>query len=62
MPAAQLKATTMDPAKRTLLRVTIAEQDREQTAERVESLMGRKPGLRFAFIQENAAFAADLDV
>ena len=62
MPAAQLKATTMDPAKRTLLRVTIAEQDREQTAERVESLMGRKPELRFAFIQENAAFAGELDV
>ncbi len=62
MPAAQLKATTMDPAKRTLLRVTIAEQDRLQTAERVESLMGRKPELRFAFIQENAAFAGDLDV
>jgi topoisomerase-4 subunit B len=62
MPAAQLKATTMDPAKRTLLRVTIAEQDRVRTAERVESLMGRKPELRFAFIQENAAFATDLDV
>ena len=62
MPAAQLKATTMDPAKRTLLRVTIAEHDRLQTAERVESLMGRKPELRFAFIQENAAFAGELDV
>ncbi|MCH7942221.1 MAG: DNA topoisomerase IV subunit B [Proteobacteria bacterium] len=62
MPAAQLKATTMDPAKRTLLRVCIAEDARQSTADRVESLMGRKPELRFAFIQENAEFVADLDV
>ena len=62
MPAAQLKATTMDPAKRTLHRVRIADDERQKTADRVESLMGRKPELRFAFIQENAAFAGDLDV
>ena len=62
MPAAQLKSTTMDPAKRTLHRVRIADDDRQKTAERVESLMGRKPELRFAFIQENAEFVSDLDV
>ncbi len=68
MPPAQLKETTMTPAKRTLLRVTIAGQDEDSgmaqasTAQRVEALMGRKPELRFAFIQENASLARDLDV
>ena len=60
MPAAQLKATTMDPATRTLLRIRV--EDRAETDSRVESLMGRRPELRFAFIQENARFVADLDV
>jgi len=69
MPPAQLKETTMDPTKRTLLRVTIpsgrTEEDHEEAkdvARLVESLMGRKPELRFAFIQERAKFATDLDV
>ncbi|EME70140.1 DNA topoisomerase IV subunit B [Paramagnetospirillum caucaseum] len=69
MPPAQLKETTMDPAKRTLLRVTIpsgrTEEDHEEAkdvARLVESLMGRKPELRFQFIQERAKFATDLDV
>jgi topoisomerase-4 subunit B len=58
MPPRNLKDTTMDPEKRTLLRVT----DADKAAELVECLMGRKPELRFAFIQENAQFAHDLDV
>ena len=62
MPAAQLKTTTMDPAERTLLRVRVPRDRKAETDERVESLMGRKPELRFAFIQENAEFAGDLDV
>jgi topoisomerase-4 subunit B len=69
MPARQLKDTTMDPGKRTLLRVTIAgEGDRnpgaeaKNTADLIERLMGRKPELRFAFIQENARFVRELDV
>ena len=70
MPPAQLKETTMDPAKRTLLRVIIphgrTEEDHEEakdTARMVESLMGRKPELRFQFIQERAKFVtAELDV
>ena len=62
MMPAQLKETTMDPAKRTLARVTLPRS--EETVESlVETLMGRKPELRFRFIQENAEFAADdLDV
>ena len=34
----------------------------KRTAKLVESLMGRKPELRLAYIQENAKFARDLDV
>jgi topoisomerase-4 subunit B len=66
MPPANLKETTMDPGKRTLLRVEVPEKDEpkevKRTAKLVESLMGRKPELRLAYIQENAKFARDLDV
>jgi topoisomerase-4 subunit B len=69
MPARQLKETTMDPARRTLLRVTIvgddgkdAAADEKEAADIIERLMGRKPELRFAFIQENARFVEELDV
>jgi topoisomerase IV subunit B len=64
MMAAQLKETTMDPAKRTLLRVVLLADDREGTADSVERLMGTKAESRFAFISEKAEFASDdlLDV
>jgi topoisomerase IV subunit B len=64
MMAAQLKETTMDPSKRTLLRVVLAEKDFKSTAKAVERLMGNKAEARFDFIQENAAFASEqlLDV
>ena len=60
MSAAQLKETTMDPTKRHLLRVILVNEDREETADCVERLMGNKPEARFAFIQEKAAFAVEL--
>ena len=65
MPARNLKDTTMNPKTRSLLRVTIPAKGKdgfEATLELVESLMGRKPELRFDFIQKNAKFARDLDV
>ncbi len=64
MMPAQLKETTMDPNKRTLLRVVLLADDREGTADLVERLMGTKPEARFAFISEKAEFASDdlLDV
>ena len=64
MMAAQLKETTMDPSKRTLLRVTLAEADSKATASSVERLMGNKAEARFEFIQANAEFASEelLDV
>jgi topoisomerase-4 subunit B len=73
MPARYLKATTMDPAQRTLLRVTLPAkpdpaaielpaEEFERTKALVETLMGRRPELRFDYIQKNARFARDLDV
>jgi topoisomerase-4 subunit B len=64
MMAAQLKETTMDPKKRTLLRVKVLETDRKATDSSVERLMGNKPEARFDFIQERAEFASEdlLDV
>jgi topoisomerase IV subunit B len=62
MPASYLKETTMDPARRTLLKVMLADDSEKSvqraTAKLVEQLMGRKPEERFKFIQENAKFAA----
>jgi topoisomerase-4 subunit B len=62
MPPMSLKETTMAPEKRTLLRVIIPKGETGMTAERVESLMGKKPELRLAFIQEHAPEAQNLDV
>ncbi|MBE7186558.1 MAG: DNA topoisomerase IV subunit B, partial [Methylobacterium mesophilicum] len=60
MPMRDLKDTTMDPARRTLLRVAVLEEDRDETAGTVERLMGNKPEARFAFIQNRAREAAEL--
>ena len=62
MPPAQLKETTMDPARRTLLRVEIAEDAGTATARRVEELMGRRPESRLAFIQTHADRVTALDL
>jgi len=64
MMAAQLKETTMDPRKRMLLRVVLAEKELKPTEKAVERLMGTKAEARFEFIQENAEFAREelLDV
>ena len=69
MPPHQLKETTMDPSKRTLLRVVIphktTEEEQEEfafTADMVQRLMGNKPEHRFQFIQEHAKFVENLDV
>ena len=64
MMAGQLKETTMDRKKRTLLRVMLLTDDRADTADSVERLMGTKAEARFAFIQEKAEFTREelLDV
>jgi len=69
MPPRQLKETTMDPATRTLLKVTVPPRhsaediaDFRDTDRLVERLMGRNPEHRFEFIQEHARFVDDIDV
>jgi len=52
MPASVLKETTMDPAKRFLLRVSIS--NLEQTDSVIERLMGKDAAPRFKFIQEHS--------
>jgi len=56
MMAGQLKETTMDPKKRTLLRVDVIDTEKD-TKDAVEALMGTRPEARFRFIQERAEFA-----
>jgi len=62
MDAKDLKETTMDPTSRKLIRVTIDEDEPGETGDLVERLMGKKPELRYQYIQENARFVEELDV
>ncbi|MEP2715350.1 DNA topoisomerase IV subunit B [Pseudophaeobacter sp.] len=62
MDAKDLKETTMDPSTRKLIRVTIDEDEPGETGDLVERLMGKKPELRYQYIQENAKFVEELDV
>lgn len=69
MPPQQLRDTTMDPGKRTLIRVELPNRAFEEnldearrTAKTVDTLMGKKPELRFAYIQENARFVEEIDI
>ncbi|MGI1663429.1 DNA topoisomerase IV subunit B [Palleronia sp. KMU-117] len=62
MDAKDLKDTTMNPATRKLIRVTVGDEIPGETEDLVERLMGKKPELRFQFIQENARFVEELDV
>ena len=62
MDAKDLKDTTMNPATRVLIKVTIDEDEPGETGDLVERLMGKKPELRFQYIQENAQFVEGLDV
>ncbi|MBK9011769.1 DNA topoisomerase IV subunit B [Novosphingobium sp.] len=52
----QLRETTMDPAKRSLLRITLPPEyeGRAAVKELVDKLMGRDPAQRFMFIQNRA--------
>ena len=62
MDAKDLKETTMNKISRQLIRINIDEDEPGQTDDLVERLMGKKPELRFQYIQENAKFVEDLDV
>ncbi|MEH6787167.1 MAG: DNA topoisomerase IV subunit B [Paracoccus sp. (in: a-proteobacteria)] len=62
MDAKDLKDTTMNPKTRKLIRVSIDDDEGGETGDLVERLMGKKPELRFEYIQENARFVEELDV
>jgi topoisomerase-4 subunit B len=62
MDAKDLKDTTMNPATRRLIRVAIDDDLPGETGDLVERLMGKKPELRFDYIQQNARFVDELDV
>ena len=62
MDAKDLKETTMDPSSRKLIRVSIDDEEPGETSNLVDQLMGKKPELRFQYIQENAKFANELDI
>ena len=57
MNPGQLKETTMDPASRSLIKITLPGQyeDRQPIKDLVERLMGRDPAMRFKFIQARAS-------
>jgi len=55
-----LKETTLDPARRRILKVTIPEKTKAENT--IAGLMGRDASVRYRFIMENARNAEDLDV
>jgi len=62
MDAKDLKDTTMDPLSRKLIRVSLQDDEPGETEDLVERLMGKRPEMRFQYIQENARFVEELDV
>lgn len=62
MDAKDLKDTTMNPETRNLIRINIDEDEPGETADLVERLMGKKPELRYEYIQQNAQFVEEIDV
>jgi DNA gyrase subunit B/topoisomerase-4 subunit B len=57
-----LFATTMDPTRRTLLKVEIPEGERLETDRVMAELMGKDPAPRFDFIMSSASLVEALDV
>jgi DNA gyrase subunit B len=62
MPAQLLFETTLDPARRRLLRVVVPDDDRPYTERTVSDLMGKEPEARFKFIMDEAYTAKHIDI
>jgi DNA gyrase/topoisomerase IV subunit B len=62
MSADNLKATTLDPKRRTALRIAIHEGDDLETDRTIGELLGKDAGARFRLIHEGALEVDDLDV
>jgi DNA gyrase subunit B len=62
MPAKLLYETTLDPARRRLIRVVVPDEDRPYTESTVAELMGKEPEARFKFIMAEAYTAKDIDI
>ncbi|MBD5460389.1 MAG: DNA topoisomerase IV subunit B, partial [Lachnospiraceae bacterium] len=62
MDAEQLWETTMDPARRILMRVNIDEETESEIDLTFTTLMGDKVEPRREFIEENAKFVKNLDI
>jgi DNA gyrase subunit B/topoisomerase-4 subunit B len=60
MNPAVLKETTLDPSKRRLLRVEIADAGRTETT--IQNLMGKEVEPRFRFIMEHAPSLEEVDI
>ena len=62
MMAAQLKDTTMNPATRKMIQITVDSENLPTTESLVQTLMGKRAELRYQFIQDHAQFVDDLDI
>ena len=68
MPPSQLKETSMSPNTRNLIKITLPKRDLKEADDRravdnlVNILMGKKPELRFKYIQDNASSVNEFDV
>ncbi len=68
MPPPQLKETSMSPNTRNLAKITLPKRDLKEADDRravdnlVNILMGKKPELRFKYIQDNASTVDEFDI
>jgi DNA gyrase subunit B/topoisomerase-4 subunit B len=60
MPAADLKATTLDAGRRTALKVSV--EDEEETQRVMNELLGKEVSSRFRLIMDSVGEVGELDI